>query len=436
MNARIALAALAATTFLASPVLAVAASGDPVLYWNEVFIGTAWNPGQSRPSALLNIAIHDSVNATLGRPNKPYLGNIVTAGGDTRAAVAVAAHDILVTQYPPRTAEFDAALAGQLALIADGAAKTAGMATGATMAAATLANRSNDGSGALSSYTPSGLPGRWAPTPPGFAPAVAPQQATMQSWLGMQDDAFRVGPPPAIDSVEYATAFALVRDIGSATSVIRTVDQSDAARFWNAASGPSPWIRSAIDIAEMRGFSTLENASKLALLTLGMADSGIAIWDTKYYYDYWRPVTAIRNADLDGNILTDKDATWLPYITTPPHPSYGSAHAAASGAASTILDGWLGTGTGFCLTAASINRCWSDFDTASTEAANSRLWGGIHWDFDNTAGLQIGRDIGAYALASREFAAVPEPATWLMLITGFATIGITTRRRQNRVPQA
>lgn len=427
-------AAVLSTAAFSAPAVAVAPSGDPVLYWNELFIGTAWNPGQTRPAALLNIALHDSVNATLGRPNKPYLGYVPTAGGDTRAAVAVAARNILVVSYPPRTAEFDAALAAQLALIPDGAAKTAGMATGATIAAATLAKRANDGSGAVVPYTPSGLPGRWAPTPAANLPAALPQQATMQSWLGMQNDDFRSAPPPAIDSAEYAAAFNEVKMLGGAISGERTADQSDAARFWAAASGPAPWIRTAITESEARGISTLENAAKLALLSTGIADATIAVWDTKYHYDYWRPVTGIQNADLDGNAATEKVADWLPYLpATPNHPSYASAHSSAAGAAGAILDDWLGN-YGFCLTAAAIERCWTDFDAVSEDAAMSRLWGGIHWRFDNEAGLMMGQQVGAYALVSDQFNGVPEPAAWAMLITGFGIIGMAARRRRSLSP--
>ncbi len=427
---RIAFAAAAAIAALSAiPANAVAPSGDPVLYWNELFVGASWNPGQTRPAALLNIALHDTVNATLGSPDYYYVGYTKTGGGDTRAAAAVAAHDILVTQYPARAAEFAAARDAQLALVPNGAAKTAGIATGATIAAKALAFRANDGSSASLPYSPSGLIGRWAPTPPANLPAAVPQQAVMQSWLGIANDQFRAPPPPTLDSAEYAAAYNLVKEIGSATSATRTAEQSDTARFWAAASGPAPYILAAVGESEAQGLSTLENARHFALLATGIADATIAIWDTKYYYDYWRPVTAIRMGDMDGNGATDVDAAWLPYITTPNHPSYGSAHAAVAGAATAILSGWLGD-FNFCLMAAGVNRCFSTWDETADSAAMSRLWGGIHWSFDNEQGLVLGHQVGQFALASDAFGAVPEPASWAMLISGFGVIGLAARRRR------
>jgi hypothetical protein len=415
---------------LAGPAAAVAPSGDPVLYWNELMLGAGYNPGQTRPAALLGIALHDAVNASLGRPNYSYLKVPgVPSGGDVRAATAVAARDILVAAIPARAAEFNAALSAQLALVPDGAAKTTGMMAGAKVAAATLAARADDGAFATVPYTPSGLPGRWAPTPPGFAPATAPQQAVMDTWLGMANDQFRLAPPPAIDSAAYAAAFNEVKTVGAA-GALRTMDQTESVLFWAAAAGPGPWIRAVIDESEARGLSTLENAAILGRLSTGIADATIAVWDTKYHYDYWRPVTGIRNADLDGNPDTDKDAGWLPFIVTPPHPSYASAHASVGGAAAAILTDYFGPGTDFCVLAGGINRCWASFADAAGDGAMSRLWGGIHWRFDNELGLALGEQVGAYALAVRPFGAVPEPAAWGLLITGFGMIGVTARRRR------
>jgi hypothetical protein len=425
-----ALAATALAMFATTPAAAVAPSGDPVLYWNELMLGAGYNPGQTRPAALLNVALHDAVNATLGTPDYPYLGKIATPGGDTRAAAAVAARNVLVTLYPGRTAEFDAALATQLALIPDGAAKTAGITTGGLIATAAIARRANDGSFDVVPYTPSGLPGRWAPTPPGFGAPVTPQQRYVDPWLIDSQSQFRAAPPPAIDSAEYAAAFNEVKDLGSAGSLSRTDDQSESARFWAAGAGPGPWIRAAIDVSESRGLSTLENAQILGKLTATLGDINTTVWDTKYEYDYWRPVTGIRRADEDGNAATLQDAGWTPYITTPPHPSYLSAHAATGGAAAAILASYLGADTGFCVTNSVATRCWDSFDAAAEDGAQSRLWGGIHWRFDNEIGLAMGRDVAAFTLGSAQFGAIPEPATWAMLLTGFGLIGTVFRRRR------
>lgn len=315
-----ALAALAAT-----PALAVPASGDPVRFWNEVMLGASFNPGQTRPAALLNVAMHGAVNATSGKPDYTYVTGVPNMGGDTRAAASRAAHDILVSQYPARAAEFAAKLAESLALVPDGDAKTRGIATGAAFAAATLAKRADDGTFDVVPYAPSGLPGRWAPTPPGFVnPPVTPQQRYVDSFLTLGPDQFRAAPPPAIDSAEYAAAFNEAKAIGAAGSATRTADQTASAQYWAAATGPGPWLRMAIDQGEAAGLTTLESARLFARLAATIQDTGVAVWDSKYEYDYWRPVTGIRAADTDGNPDTLPDLTWTPLITTPPHPTWAS----------------------------------------------------------------------------------------------------------------
>ena len=415
----------------------VAVTDDPVLYWNQVLsTGLAGSPTvTSRGFALVGVAMHDAVNATLGKPDINYLKGVVTAGGDTRAAASVAAHDLLVQLNPAKQAQFDAALAASLALVPDGADKINGMATGAKIAQATLASRAMDGSTAVVSYTPSGLPGRWAPTPPGLVPAALPQWADVDPWLMQSGDQFRPGPPPGLTSEAYTAAFKEVMSLGAANSTTRTVDQTASAIFWAGAAGTGPWIQAGIDGAQAKGLSTIENARLFGLLSVAIADASIATWDAKYTYDYWRPVTAIRLADLDGNTATISDPSWTPLIVTPPHPSYMSAHATVAGTASTILSAFLGDASPFCLTAGANSRCWTGYDAAALDAANSRLWGGIHWSFDNVTGLNVGQSLGRYALGSGAFDAVPEPLSWILMITGFGFAGLVLRRRSHAVAQ-
>ena len=407
-------------------------TGDPVLYWHEV-LQTALTGSptvQSRGYAMVSVALHDAVNASLGKPNKAYIPHIAATGGDTRAAAAVAARNVLVHLNPAKTAEFDAALANSLALVPNGTAKTAGMNTGAAISAAVIANRTGDGSASISGYVPSGLPGRWAPTPPGFAPAAVPQYAQVDPWFMTAPTQFRAAAPPAIESVAYANAFLEVRDIGAAGSLIRTSDQTNAALFWAGANGTGPWIRAGIDQAQAAGLSTLQNAALFARLSTAVADATIATWDTKYFYDYWRPVTAIRRADEDGNALTIADPGWTPLIGTPPHPSYLSAHGAVGGAAATILASTFGAGGNFCLVAGGNTRCWNGFEAAALDGANSRLWGGIHWRFDNENGLALGQAVGRFTLSRAVFGAVPEPSAWTLMIVGFGIIGAKARSRR------
>ena len=424
--------ALALATLAPHGAEAASVDGDPVLYWNQLLINSLpANPlFASRQAAILNTAIHDAVNAAQGGPNHGYLGAANATGGDTRAAASAAAHAVLKALYPANAATYDAALANSLALVPDGAAKDTGIASGAAYGAQVLALRANDGWNAMVTYTPSGEVGRWSPTPNGFSPAAVPQWGGVTPFLLASGDQFRSGPPPALDSVTYAAAFNEVKLIGAADSLIRTADQSAAANYWNTAGGPGPWIQIAIAAAEANGTSTLDNATTLARLTSAIMDSTIGIFDAKYAYDYWRPVSAIRSADLDGNVATIADVTWAPFITTPNHPSYISGHSGVAGAASVILADAFGDDHQFCLTWASQDRCWDSYTKSAEDAAMSRLWGGIHWSFDNEAGLALGRSVANYTLAARAFGAVPEPDTWGLFLGGFVVVGAALRRRK------
>ena len=434
VRGRLATAAIGVVFAAATPARAeVTVSGDPALYWNQVLSkGLPGGPVvSSRGFAMVSSAIHDAVNATtMGKGNYALMPGVATPGGDTRAATAVAAHSLLVQLNPGGVGAYTDALNASLALVPDGVSKTNGMATGVAISTAMMTLRTGDGLGAPSSYTPSGGIGDWAPTPAANLPAAIPSWANVDPWLMGSPDAFRSSAPPPIGSVAYATAYNEVMTIGSAVSGLRTADQSAAANFWVAAAGAAPWLQAGLGAVEGDGLSTLENARIFALISTSVADAVIGVWDGKYAYDYWRPVTGIRSGDLDGNAGTIGDLGWSPFITTPNHPSYISGHSGIAGAAATVLGGLVGDSQNFCLTAAAMTRCWDSFSGAAQEAADSRLWGGIHWRFDNEAGLALGQQVGAYALASRTFHAVPEPATWAMMILGFGLAGAAVRRRR------
>ena len=411
---------------------AVLPSGDPALYWNQVLSGgLAGSPTvTSRSYAMVSAAIYDAVNATTGKTHIAFVPGVATPGGDTRAATAVAARNMLVALNPAKTAEYDAALSASLAIVPDGAAKANGMATGAAIATAALAARAADGSTAPSTYSPTPGIGNWQPTPPAGLPAAVPQWADVTPFLLDSPDQFRPGPPPNVGSAAYAAAYNEVMAIGSATSATRTADQSAAATFWVQASGAAPWLQAGLGVAQDAGLSSIENARIFALISTSIADSVIGVWDAKYEYDFWRPVTAIRAGDIDGNDLTAGDALWSPFITTPNHPSYISGHSGVAGAGSTILENFFGDAHNFCLMASGLTRCWDSFSGAALDAANSRLWGGIHWRFDNEAGAALGRDVAEYALHSSAFDAVPEPAAWGLMVVGLGLGGGVLRRQR------
>ena len=327
----------------------VGVGGSPVLYWNEVLLDTlVGDPTvESRSAAMIDAALHDAVNATLGSPNHRYLG-AVASGGDTRAAASVAAHDVLVNLYPAKTASLDAALAASLALVPNGAAKTSGMVTGAAYAGAVIVNRAHDGSDLPSIYIPTGAPGHYQPTPPLFIPCVDQQYCNVTPSMMTSISQFRPGPPPALGSAAYAAAFNEVKAIGSATSATRTADQTNSAQFWTTDEGPGILTRIAIDTAAAACKTTLENADLFATVMTGVADASITAFNSKCYYAFRRPVTAIRLGDTDGNAATGADAGWNPLLFNPPLPSYLSAGTVVNETGFNILDHEFGNTIAFC----------------------------------------------------------------------------------------
>jgi hypothetical protein len=262
--------------------------------------------------------------------------------------------------------------------------------------------------------------------------AALPGWGDVKTFLMTSGDQFRAPPPPDLTSAEYAAAFQEVKDIGSAGSLLRTADQSAAAKFWEGSTGVS-WLQIATELAAGQGgMSTLEYSRLFASLGTGLADAFIAGFDTKYAYEFWRPQTAIRAGDLDGNPLTDVDAGWTSFITAPSHPSYLSTHSISDGVASGIILAYL-QDQAFCTTIGALSRCFDGIDDASLDGAFSRLWGGIHFSFDSEAGLTAGHQIAEYELGLHAFSAVPEPSTWATLLLGFAGIGVMLRRRRRKL---
>lgn len=429
-------ALLIAAVALPRPAIAqITASSDPIIYWNDVAVkavglsGSA--PAQARVLAMMNAAMYDAVNRTSGNTGPYYNGGVTAPGGDTRAAVATAAHDVLVAVNPGNTAAYNTALAASLAQVPDGVSKTNGVATGMAYASAMVTRRASDGSGAVVMYTPGTDPGDWRPTPPGNAPAAVPQWGGVTPFLMTSGAQFRPGAPPELGTPEYLAAYNEVKAIGSFSSATRTATQTASALFWDVSNGTT-WIRIGVDLIADDNLSTFRNAQVMAKLSAAVADSLISGFDAKYTYNLWRPVTAIRLGDSDGVDETIGDATWTPLFGTPAHPSYVSTHSMQSGAASTVLLGMI-QDQAFCNTIAGDMKCFDGIGQAAQDAANSRLWGGIHFRFDNETGLATGQAIGRFSLSQAVFGSVPEPVTWEMMIAGFGAIGFAMRRRRMRV---
>jgi hypothetical protein len=311
--------------------------------------------------------------------------------------------------YPAQAATFDAKLTAALATIPDGKAEDDGVALGRSVAEQILALRQNDGSGVvLPPYLGGTDPGEWRPTPPASLPGLHPHWPGVEPFAMTSGDQFRPDEPPALDSAEYTAAFNEVKELGSATSATRTSDQTAIAHFWvngpGTASGPGHLNLLAQIVATQRGNTLEENARLFAALNIAMADAVISCWDAKYEFSSWRPVTGIREAADDGNPDTTPDAAWTPLIVTPPFPGYTSAHSMVSASAAAVLADFFGTDN-VSFTLPSQNpalpaRSYTSFSQAAEESAVSRMYGGIHWSFDNNVGLTAGTAVGQYVVAN------------------------------------
>jgi hypothetical protein len=361
----------------------------------------------SRELAMTMVAVYDAVDA-VDRIAQPYQLR-VTAPPNTSAvaASAAAAETVLAYLFPKQTATLHAMLQEDLATVPNATARANGIRLGDKVGNAIIALRAGDGSNAQSTYTPSGLPGKWVPTPPSYAAAVTPQWGSVTPWALVTGSQYLPPPPPAPNSAEYAAELNLTEAIGGTNSTIRTADQTAAARFWSDLSGqtftpPGHWNQVAEDAAMSTHASLASNARTFALLDIALADAAIACWNAKFVYTTARPVTAIRDGDNGVNAAVIADPTWTPLWATPAFPSYMSGHSTFSQAAAVVLSSVYGANYAFTdygdPTENLSPRTFASFDQAAQEAGMSRIWGGIHFTSDNVAGLQTGGEVGDYVL--------------------------------------
>ncbi|WP_338849852.1 Ig-like domain-containing protein [Massilia sp. W12] len=361
-------------------------------------------PVATRILALQSLAVYDTLAAIEGTP--AFLVQQSVSGPIAAdAAASMAAYRVLYLLYPTQRVELDAALATSLASIADGAAKSAGLQLGQNIADAVVAIRARDGY--LNYANDDGGPqaGQWRPTGPAYLTAQEPQWGQVVPFALNSASQFRPTAPAALDSAEYAAALNEVKTLGSANSATRTPDQTQQALFWADGGGsvtpPGHWNQIAADVAKAKGNSLAANARLFAQLNVALADAAIAAWDAKYSYDFWRPVTAIQQADLDNNPATAKEANWTPFLITPAHPSYVSGHSTFSAAAAEVLTAAFGEQVAFSTTSSTLPnvvRSFTSFKQAAEEAGASRIYGGIHFSLDNVAGKQIGTRVAATVL--------------------------------------
>jgi hypothetical protein len=407
MSSFLFLAALAGAA--GAPAQAPAAASDVVLAWNDAALRAIRAdrtppPQVARHLAMLHIAIYDAVNAVNPTHRFYRFPSTITGPTSPEAAAAVAAHRILLELYPRQVDACDAALDATLAAVPDGDAKTAGVALGQSVAEQVLAWRQNDGSTRPLQHPGSLVPGLWRPTPPGYQAALLPQWRYITPFAMRGPAQFPPADPPALTSREYAAAFAEVKALGERNSATRTPEQTVIAWFWDDGLGTTTpvghWNRIAQAAARQRGLGLADSARLFALLNITLADTGILCWECKFRYSYWRPVTAIREADRDGNPDTDPDPAWTSLLTTPNFPSYTSGHSSFSGAAATALATFFGTDeVRFRIGSEGLPgvvRSYPGFWAAAEEAGRSRIYGGIHYEFDNREGLAAGSALAAY----------------------------------------
>jgi hypothetical protein len=381
---------------------------DVVTYWNVVATTAATVPfvggaPQTRLDAMTHAAIHDALNA-INRRYRPYALDVhADPNASPEAAVAAAAHDVLVHELPTiRQPLVEAAYTDSLAGIPDGAAKDAGIAIGQAAAAAIVALRTSDGSQAPMPYTPGSGPGVWIPTPPDFLPAGVPGWGKVTPFVLRSGAQFRLEPPEYFDltSEAYTADYEEVKSIGEVNSLLRTEEQNQIAKFWYEPSVQG-WNRITRIVSAQHDLDLWENARLFALVNFALADGNIAHYDTKYFYNFWRPVTAIRAGDTDGNDDTVADPAWTSYLVTPNIPDYPSGHSIGGAAVATVLMRFFKHDE-LPFTARSgapypgIERTFETFWDAAMENANSRVYAGIHFRTATTDGLRLGEQVGRY----------------------------------------
>jgi hypothetical protein len=393
----------------------IAARADVVLDWNAIAVSTLvsqnQNPfAQARLMSITQLAVFEAVNAITG-DYEPYLGTVVAPMGASADAAAVTAAYKVLKNYLPMAADLHPAYVASLAAIPEGQAKCDGITTGEAAAAQMIALRASDGSSPPQFYLPDPIdPGDWQLTPScpaaggvffqwqNVTPFGVPSTPGSRAWIAQ----FAPSPPPALNSRRYAMDYNEVKRVGNVTSdpTDRPQDRADVARFYAVSSPSLVFNLAARQVATAEGSSLSENARVLALLNMASNDSLVASFWTKYHYEFWRPETAIHEGDQDGNRKTDADPAFMPYIVTPCFPSFPSNHGSGSNSAAEVLRRAFGAG-GHDITISNpavpgLSFHYTKFSQITDDISDARVYGGIHYRFDQDAGADLGRDVATY----------------------------------------
>jgi hypothetical protein len=389
----------------------IEAGGSPQIpvEWNQLLQDIAFAEDQFltfkgvRCFAMMHIAQHDAINAILGDYD-PYIFDGNDSSANTSAAAAQAAHDVMASQYTAgdQLAQIDSLLADQLAAVPDGAAKTAGIALGSQAADAILADRQGDGFDLEGSYQFVSGPGKYQTTPPFNGFVVQPGFRFARPFALTSPSQYRPPPPPSLTSPSYKAAFLEVKSKGELNSTTRTQTQTDIAIWWMEFTDGS-MNRLARQLIGDEGLDLTRATRMLAYLNMSMFDGYVAVWDSKYHHNHWRPYTAIRQADTDGNPLTTPDPDWEPLRTTPPHPEYASAHSTVCSSSLEVFKRTFGDSTTFTMSTNTAppgmpTRTFNRFTTAAAECATSRVLLGWHFRYATDAGKTLGRRVAQRAM--------------------------------------
>ena len=354
----------------------------------------------TRTLTMVHTAMHDAVNAA-DREYHSYHFNGRDSGAHPVAAAAAAAHRVLANTYPAQAATFAAQLTASLAQVPNGLSENRGVALGDQAGNAILQLRANDGANDVVGYTPGNQPGDYQFVPPFDGFIFRPEWAFMDTWGLTSPTQFRSAPPPSLSSSKYAADYNEVKATGILSGSNRTPDQTVYAQFWYEDSDIG-WNRVTRDVVQRKGLDLHDAARLFALVNMAMTDGYIGGWESKFFYDRWRPFTAIRAGATDGNSQTTADPNWQPFLVTPPVQDYPSTHSVLGKAAATVLARVVGDNTTFTFTSSTAvnplvdTRTYFRFSTAADQNADSRVRAGIHFRHATDAGLLMGGKVGNY----------------------------------------
>jgi hypothetical protein len=374
--------------------VAFGARADIVTDWADTTTQIATDgPNTVRTMALAQNAVYEAVNAITARYPRDRIDLGPAQGASIEAAVAAASRAVLLQEAPGLKDKVEAAYARALATIAEGEARTRGIGLGERAAADVLTKHGHD-IGAIEPYRPVTRPGVYVPTtiPTGWS------LGQHRPWFMKSAAQLRPGPPPALKSELWARDYNEIKAVGSATSSVRTAEQTEIARFW-ATALPDIHIGLARSVATAPGREVTRNARLYAAVAASMNETETAVFEAKYHYLFWRPITAIRNGDRDDNPATERDADWVPLIATPMQPEYPCAHCMLAAAITTVLRAEAGGNSALNLsttsnTAPGVTRRWTSTDAVVQEVSMARIWAGVHYRNSTEVGNRMGEQVG------------------------------------------